>query len=132
MTPSSPSSSPAKTIQVDSLPVRVYRTELEMAQEVAIIAQDHLQKVISQQGKARVILATGNSQINFLEALIALGGVEWSKLTLFHMDEYLGISRDHTASFRKYMRERVEARVRPGQFHYLEGDALQPLDECVR
>ena len=48
------------------------------------------------------------------------------------MDEYLGISADHPASFRRYLRERVESRVHPHAFHYLEGDALLPLDECAR
>src|SRR5436305_14732920 len=48
------------------------------------------------------------------------------------MDEYLGIDANHKASFRRYMRERVEQRVKPRQFHYLKGDALLPLDECAR
>ncbi len=48
------------------------------------------------------------------------------------MDEYLGISADHKASFRRYMRERVESRVKPRAFYYLEGDAQLPMDECER
>ena len=48
------------------------------------------------------------------------------------MDEYLGISSDHKASFRLYMKQRVESLVQPKAFHYLEGDALLPLDECDR
>ncbi|HKS35630.1 MAG TPA: glucosamine-6-phosphate deaminase, partial [Verrucomicrobiae bacterium] len=77
-------------------------------------------------------LATGNSQLKFLEQLIELGGVNWSKVILFHMDEYLGIAADHPASFRRYMRERVAARLKPRKFHYLEGDALEPIKECER
>ncbi len=61
-----------------------------------------------------------------------MGGVDWSRITLFHLDEYLGITADHPASFRRYMRERVETRVSPRQFHYIQGDALQPLAECDR
>src|SRR5260370_8293253 len=91
-----------------------------------------LQEVVARQGSAAVILATGNSQIEFLHALIALGGVEWSRITCFHMDEYLGIPADHGASFQRYMRERVERRVSPRKFHYLSGDAWLPLDECAR
>src|SRR5205085_12552028 len=104
----------------------------EMAEDVARIAQQYLQEVLARQPSAAVILATGNSQIQFLESLIALGGVDWSRLTLFHMDEYLGLDAGHKASFRRYMRERVEQRVKPRQFHYLEGDTLLPLDECAR
>jgi glucosamine-6-phosphate deaminase len=48
------------------------------------------------------------------------------------MDEYLGISGNHPASFRRYMREKVEALVKPGAFHFLDGEALEPLDECDR
>src|SRR4051812_24801414 len=129
---SSSAAVPIKTFQVDALPVRVYKQQAEMAQDVARIAHDYLQQTLARQGSAAVILATGNSQIQFLESLIALGGVDWGRLTLFHMDEYLGIDATHKASFRRYMRERVEQRVKPRQFHYLQGDTLLPLDECDR
>ncbi len=122
----------ARTFQVDALAVRVYPTQAELARDVAEIAQQHLQKVLAQKGSAAAILATGNSQIRFLEQLIALGGIDWSRLTLFHMDEYLGIDANHSASFRRYMRERVEQRIKPRVFHYLQGDAALPLDECKR
>lgn len=96
------------------------------------MAQRHLEETLARQGAAAVILATGNSQFQFLDALVALGGVDWPRVMLFHMDEYLGIDAAHPASFRRYLRERVESRVKPGQFHYLEGDALLPLKECER
>ena len=131
-TQDSPSPAPVETFQVDALAVRVYRQQAEMARDVAQIAQQYLQEVLARQDSAAVILATGNSQIQFLEALIALGGVEWWRLTLFHMDEYLGIDAGHKASFRRYLRERVEQRVKPHQFHYVQGDTLLPLDECER
>ncbi|MBW4573974.1 MAG: glucosamine-6-phosphate deaminase [Aphanothece sp. CMT-3BRIN-NPC111] len=123
---------PAETFHVDALSVLLYNSEAEMVQGVALEAQNYLQKKIAQQGAAAVILATGNSQIQFLEALIALGGVDWSKITLFHLDEYMGIDANHAASFRRYLRERVEKLTRPRVFHYIEGDAMQPLDECDR
>src|SRR5687767_3881873 len=121
-----------KTLQIDSLPVRIYQTQTDLARDVAGIAHDHLSDVLARKSSAAVILATGNSQIKFLEQLISLGGIEWSRITLFHMDEYLGLDANHSASFRRYMRERVEQRVTPRVFHYLEGDAALPLDECQR
>ncbi|AUT02761.1 glucosamine-6-phosphate deaminase [Nostoc sp. CENA543] len=121
-----------KVFHVDRLAVQVYQSESDMAQDVAMIAQKHLQSVLQYQEKAAVLLATGNSQLKFLEALIGLGGVDWSRITLFHLDEYLGINADHPASFRHYMRERVEKRVSPHQFHYIAGDTLEPLTECDR
>jgi glucosamine-6-phosphate deaminase len=123
---------PIKTFKVDDLPVRVYARQEDLANDAALLARDHLRDVLARQGEAAVILATGNSQIQFLKALIELGGVDWSHLMLFHMDEYLGIDANHTASFRRYMRERVEALVKPRKFHYLEGDALLPMEECER
>lgn len=91
-----------------------------------------LQQCLAERGSAAAILATGNSQIEFLKRLIALGGIDWSRITLFHMDEYLGIDANHKASFRRYMRERVESLVKPKAFHYIQGDADLPLDECKR
>jgi len=96
------------------------------------MAHGCLTERLQQQGSAAVILATGNSQIQFLDALIAIGDLDWSHITLFHMDEYLGIDANHTASFRRYLRERVESRVHPRTFNYIAGDAALPLDECAR
>jgi len=123
---------PVRTFQADALPVRIYTSQDEMARDAAHLAHDHLVQVLGGQAAVACILATGNSQIRFLERLIALGGIDWSRITLFHMDEYLGIEATHKASFRRYMRERVEARVKPRKFHYIEGDALLPLNECKR
>src|SRR5271170_7209293 len=126
----SAAATPTKTFKADALSVRVYASQGDLSQDVARITQAYLREMLAAKGSAAAILATGNSQIKFLEELVRLGGVDWSKITLFHMDEYLGIDGDHKASFRRYMRERVESRVNPRAFHYLEGDALLPMDEC--
>ncbi len=123
---------PIRSFAVDSLSVRVYAQSADLVTAAAREAQGQLQAAIATRGHAAAILATGNSQIQFLEALIQLGGIDWSKVTLFHMDEYLGIAADHPASFIRYMRERVENRVKPGQFHFLHGDVLEPIKECER
>jgi len=123
---------PIKQFQVDALAVRVYASQTDLSQDAAHLAHTYLLEVLARQETAAAILATGNSQITFLKALIELGGVDWSRITLFHMDEYLGIAGDHKASFRRYMRERVASLVKPRAFHYLEGDALLPMDECAR
>ncbi len=127
-----PTESQVRTFQVDSLPVRVYENRQALGKDAARMAHEHLTSTLKRKGHAAVILATGNSQIQFLDDLVKLGGIDWSAITLFHMDEYLGIDGNHTASFRRYMRERVESRVRPKHFHYLEGDAAEPIKECER
>ena len=117
----SPGEKAVRSFRVDSLSVRVCADRPALARDAAEMAHEYLTSVLTRQGQAAVILATGNSQIQFLENLVGLGGIDWSKVTLFHMDEYLGIDANHTASFRRYMKERVESRVTPKVFHYLKG-----------
>ncbi|QSV64573.1 MAG: glucosamine-6-phosphate deaminase [Dolichospermum sp. DL01] len=123
---------PRKSFYVDHLLVEVYASEMEMSESVATITHQYLQNLLDKQDTVAILLATGNSQIRFLEALIALEGIDWSRIILFHLDEYLGITSDHPASFRRYLRERVEEKVCPQQFYYIAGDTLQPIAECDR
>lgn len=121
-----------KIFEVDRLSVRIYTSEVELAEEAAEIARQYLQTILVQKEKAALLLATGNSQLEFLKALIDLGEMDWSRTILFHLDEYLGIEADSPASFRHYLRERVEKLIKPDRFYYMEGDSLDPLGECQR
>jgi glucosamine-6-phosphate deaminase len=121
-----------RTFRADELEAKVFRTLDEMALAAARAAVAHLRVTLEAQERAAVIFATGNSQLRFLEHLAVQSGVDWSRITLFHMDEYLGIAPDHPASFRRYLRERVESKLKPRVFHYLQGEALEPLKECER
>ncbi|MGE3310391.1 MAG: glucosamine-6-phosphate deaminase [Limisphaerales bacterium] len=123
---------PIQRFTVDALPVQVFANQDDLSVSVAAEVKEALVSALDRQGSAAAILATGNSQIRFLERLVAAGGVDWSRITLFHMDEYLGLPATHKASFRRYLRERVETLVRPKVFHYLEGDTDLPLDEIAR
>lgn len=123
---------PATTVSIDALRACIYSSEAELARGAAAMGRDYLRGILSQQQTATVLLATGNSQIQFLAALTALGGVDWSRITLFHLDEYLGIEAESPGSFRYYLREKVERQVNPAQFHYIKGDASEPLAECDR
>lgn len=132
MSTPTPTPVPTRSFRVDDLSVHVFPTQDNLSRYVTDCVRELLVEAIARQGSAAAILATGNSQIRFLERLVLTGGVDWSRVTLFHMDEYLGIPAAHSASFRHYMHERVEKLVRPRAFHYLAGDADLPLDECVR
>ncbi len=123
---------PLRSFRADQLNVEVFADTASLSTSVALRVRDLLSAAIAARGSAAAILATGNSQIRFLKELVALGGVDWSKVTLFHMDEYLGVPADHPACFRRYMKERVASLVHPRAFHYLGGDADLPLDECAR
>jgi len=119
--------SPTKSLHVDQLPVRIFSTLPELAAAAAEDAATVLIAAIAARGRARAIMATGNSQDQFLGQLTKRPGIDWAKVELFHMDEYLGMPITHPASFRRYLKQRVFDRVHPGAAHYLEGDALEPL-----
>ena len=123
---------PDESFYVDELQVKAYSNPEDMAGAVAREVQEHLRDRLAQQGSATAILATGNSQVQFLEQLVALGEVDWAKITLFHLDEYLGVAPEHPASFQRYLRERVASKVNPKTFHFLAGDTLEPIHECNR
>ena len=120
------------TFQAGQLAVRIYPSQPAMAAAAALDVRDYLQDCLTQASEARVIFASANSQIQFLQAVHQLGGVDWRRITLLHMDEYLGISDQHPASFAGFMREQVQEKFHPEAFHYLQGDASLPLTECQR
>src|SRR5665647_88329 len=89
-----------------------------------------IRNAILNNGKANIIVATGASQFEMLNELVK-EDVDWSKVTAFHLDEYIGISEMHPASFRKYLKERFADIVSPKMFHYVNGDT-DPYEECIR
>jgi glucosamine-6-phosphate deaminase len=91
-----------------------------------------LSNAVSRMGSASVILATGNSQLPFLAALRTEQDIPWDRITVFHMDEYVGMDEDHPASFRRYMREQVVEPLKPAAFHGIAGDADDPVAEMAR
>lgn len=123
---------PIKTFTADFLPVQVYATPEDLARAAAQAAREHLRHVTATQGSATVIFASAASQVKFVDALVAFTDLEWPKITCFHMDEYLGITPQHSASFRRFLRERIENRVKPKAFHYIQGESVEPLKEIQR
>ena len=87
---------------------------------------------IARKGHAAFVAATGVSQFEFLDVLIAAPGIDWTKATMFHLDEYVGLPESHPASFRRYLKERLIERVHPGEVCLIQGDAPDPRAECQR
>ncbi|HHP7231353.1 MAG TPA: glucosamine-6-phosphate deaminase [Xenococcaceae cyanobacterium] len=116
---------------VNNLSVKILASAEALSQNAAILALDYLKTCLAQQETVSMVLATGNSQLQFLEALVT-SDLDWSRIILFHLDEYLGIAASHPGSFRYYLASKVEQRIKPQQFYYIQGDALQPLAECDR
>jgi glucosamine-6-phosphate deaminase len=112
--------------------IRVFENKLELGRAAADRAAAAVGEAIARSGEARVIAATGASQFEFLDALTAASGVDWGRVEMFHLDEYVGLADTHPASFRRYLRERIVERVHPRVFHFLAGDAADPAAECRR
>lgn len=108
------------------------RTKLGTSTAAAIAASAKLREAINGNGHASFIVATGASQFDFLNVLTADTSIDWSKTTMFHLDEYIGISDTHPASFRKYLQERLVDIVQPKTVHFLNGEADDPQAECDR
>ncbi|MFV0337987.1 MAG: glucosamine-6-phosphate deaminase [Chthoniobacterales bacterium] len=108
--------------------------KVSMGQQAAQLGIKRISEAIRQNGKASIIVATGASQFEILEELVASKDIDWSVVTAFHLDEYVDLSVEHPASFRKYLRERfVEKLPAPLRaFHYVAGDTGNPEAECER
>lgn len=120
-----------KELRKDQLNVKIYENKDEMANAAAISVAGRLNGSITKKGFANLILATGASQFQFLEHL-QQQSINWKKITVFHLDEYKGMSDSHPASFRKYLKERILDKVQPRRIHYLFGDAPDSEAEVLR
>ena len=123
---------PLRQFRVDTIDVRVFPDAGSLAVAAAAFVAGRVRDALAACGQANVIFATGASQVAFLAALVRLEGPDWQRVTAFHLDEYLGMSADHPASFRRYLRERLFDRLPFGAVHLLAGDAPDPGAECAR
>jgi len=87
---------------------------------------------IREKGFANIILATGTSQFETLKQLINAKEIDWSRVIMFHLDEYIGLPVTHPASFRKYLQERFLANVSPLKAAYLVNGETDAKEECKR
>jgi len=122
---------PIRTIQAEQLPVEVYASPEEMGEAAAQRAAEVIRAAVAARGHARIVVATGNSQFEFVAALRDLE-IPWSQVTAFHMDEYVGIDADHSAAFRRWIRERIEEPFAPAKVEYIIGDAPDAQKEADR
>jgi glucosamine-6-phosphate deaminase len=113
---------PTRQLRVDRLRVAVYPTDESMGLAAAIDAEEILNAAIAERGAANLILATGNSQLTFLREL-QRRSVDWSAVTVFHLDEYVGIDPEHRASFPRFLRQHFLDAVDVAAFHPIASDA---------
>ena len=90
--------------------VKIFNTKEELGKAAADYGADLINDAISKRSNASIIVATGASQFEVLNNLVK-ENVDWTKVTAFHLDEYIDLSIDHPASFRKYLKERFVSKV---------------------
>jgi glucosamine-6-phosphate deaminase len=111
--------------------LKIFADGAQLGEAAAAQAAGAIQRAITERGHARILAATGASQFDFLAALTGRKDIHWASVEMFHLDEYIGISADHPASFRKYLLERLIRPTGIRRHHLLDGEA-DPSDVCRR
>lgn len=106
--------------------IKIYEDKISLGRAAAEQAAVSLRTTIKQRGSARIIAATGASQFEFLDALTAMPNIEWPRVEMFHLDEYIGLPASHPASFRKFLRERLINKTGITKYHFLDGEGDVP------
>ena len=107
--------------------LKVFEGAVSLGRAAAAQAAETIRGAIQARGRARVVAATGASQFQFLEALTAASGIDWGRVELFHLDEYIGLPMTHPASFRRFLHERLIDKTGISEFHFLNGEANPEL-----
>lgn len=111
--------------------IEIYDSAAAAGHAAAVQAAHLIQRAIANRGRARIIIATGNSQIPVADSLVHQE-IDWKAVELFHMDEYAGMTAHHPSSFRLWIRTRIEDKVHPDISHYIQGDAPDLDAEMTR
>ncbi len=113
--------------------VQIFQDKNSLGKAAAARGAAYIREALRKNGRANIIVATGASQFEMLSALTKEPGIDWSKVNIFHLDEYIGLPEDHPAGFRKYIRERFIAHlpVKPASFHPVNGSDPDPERVCA-
>lgn len=118
-----------KELTYGALRVYIAPTNAELGVRAAEDFATAVRAALETREEIAVILATGNSQLSFVTALWERDDIDWSRIILLHMDEYIGMSADHPASFYRWMEEKLVQRVHPKVFYGIHGDV--PVEEEI-
>lgn len=118
-----------KELRFGRMHVKVYDTAEELGLAAALQASEFIQSV--EKPIVNLMFSTGASQFAFIDGL-KRQSIDWERVHAYHLDEYKGISPEHSASFRRWIRERIERVFDPAKVEYIDGDADNPLAECER
>ena len=108
--------------------LKVFNDKVSLGEAAAEQAASAIRRAIAAHGSARIIAATAASQLQFLDALTKLPGIDWKRVEVFHLDEYIGLPVTHPGSFRKMLMEQLVRKTGVPRYHLLEGDAANPAE----
>ena len=103
--------------------IKIFDDKLSLAKAAAERAATALKNALASRGHARIIAATGMAQFEFLDILTARRDIDWPNVEMFHLDEYIGISPEHPASFVKFLQDRLVSKTGMVKNHFLNGEA---------
>ena len=111
----------------------ICQSKNELGQQAATSGAQAIRAALAARGAATIVVATGASQFEMLEQLVQTPDLDWSRVTAFHLDEYVGMSAEHPASFRRYLRERFIEKLpqKLAAFHPIDGEG-DARAECAR
>jgi glucosamine-6-phosphate deaminase len=112
--------------------VQVYASRAEMGQAVGEAVGTKMRELLDVKTGISVVFAAADSQKEFLGNLASAPGIDWGRVTAFHMDEYRGVRGDSRQSLGRWLRDRLFDRVKPGKVHLMDGMAEPPEQECAR
>jgi len=112
--------------------LKVYDDKSSLGKAAAEQAANRIWRALADRGSARIIAATAASQLEFLEALTKMPGIDWKRVEAFHLDEYIGLPVTHPGSFRKMLLEQLVDKTGISQYHLLDGDAPDPAEVARR
>jgi glucosamine-6-phosphate deaminase len=102
--------------------IKVFEEKKDLGRAAAEQAASSIRNAIRESGHARIIAATGAAQFEFLEALTKAADIDWRRVEMFHLDEYIGLPKSHPASFRRFLEERLIQKTGMTNYHLLDGD----------
>jgi len=112
--------------------IQIFESSQELGKAAGAKASALIKEAIKEKGAANIILATGMSQFDVLNYLIAQKDIDWSKVVMVHLDEYIDLPVTHPASFRKYLQERFISKVPQLKAVYLIDGENDPQEECKK
>jgi glucosamine-6-phosphate deaminase len=112
---------PLETRVVDRLRVQIYRSRQAMGIAAAQDVATEMRRILGRKSTLRMMFAAAPSQSEFLEALGQAADLDWSRVTVFQLDEYLGLPPDAPQSFGRFLRDNLFDRVRPGIIYFIDG-----------